>query len=322
MPMPSKIVARLVFGLLLTIALCACTGGRAPFTIGVNGWPPCEIWYVAEKLGYFGKVPVRIVRFSIWSDNMASLYKGNLDLTHATYLNALYYADKGEKAKIILSSDTILGGDGLVLRKSLENAQALRGKKVAVEVNTDEHFLLRKALESFGMSEDDISIVSTSSEQASEMFIEGAVDACFTYDPFLSAAAGTGRIVWTTRDLPGYMTDVLVATEKAIENRRGDLCAVLAAWYKAQEYIRLNPAEAFALMAEKEGLPPEEFAAFYDSFLYFSARESLEIFRAPAFRTILTEMNEFLLSHRAIRAPVDIDRVFSADIVKRVAKAK
>jgi NitT/TauT family transport system substrate-binding protein len=320
----SRTIARLAVGVLLTVALCGCAAKRAPFTIGVNGWPPCEIWYVAEKQGFFGKTPVRIVRFSIWSDNMASLYKGNLDLTHATYLNALYYADKGEKAKIILSSDTILGGDGLVLKASLEGVQALRGGRVAVEVNTDEHFLLRKALDSFGLTEKDISIVSTTSEEAGKMFIEGTVDGCFTYDPFLSdaAAKGGGRIVWTTKDLPGYMTDVLVATEKAIENRRSDLCAVLSAWYKAQDYIRSNPAEAFALMAEKEGMTPEVFTAFYNSFILFSAQENAAIFRAPAFRKILSEMNEFLLSHRAIREPVNIDEAFTTDIVKRVAKAK
>jgi NitT/TauT family transport system substrate-binding protein len=150
------------------------------------------------------------------------------------------------------------------------------------------------------------------------------VDACFTYDPFLrdAAATGAGRIVWTTRNLPGYMTDVLVATEKAIENRPGDLYTVLSAWYKAQDYIRSNRAEAFELMAEKEGLTAEQFATFYNSFLWFSAQENVEIFRAPAFRTILSEMNEFLLSHRAIRASLDIDQVFTADIVRKVARAK
>jgi len=322
--MSSRTIVRLVVAILLIVTFSGCAGKRAPFRIGVNGWPPCEIWYVAEKKGYFGKTPVEIVRFSIWSDNMISLYKGNLDLTHATYLNALYYADKGEKAKIILSSDTILGGDGLVLKNSLEGAKALHGKRVAVEVNTDEHFLLRKALESFGLTEKDITIVSTSSEEAKKMFIEGAVDACFTYEPFLgeAAAKGGGRIVWTTKDLPGYMIDVLVVTEKAIKNRRTDLYAVLSAWYKAQEYIRSNPAEAFALMAEKEGMSPEDFATFYNSFTLFTAKENVEIFGSPTFRTVLSEMNEFLLSHRAIRERVDIDEVFTAEIVKKVEQAK
>jgi ABC-type nitrate/sulfonate/bicarbonate transport system substrate-binding protein len=59
--MSSRTIVRLVVGVLLTVTLSGCAGRKAPFTIGVNGWPPCEIWYVAEKQGYFGKTPVKIV---------------------------------------------------------------------------------------------------------------------------------------------------------------------------------------------------------------------------------------------------------------------
>jgi len=322
--MSSKTHMQPIIVALLIVTFASCTGKQAPLRIGVNDWPPCEIWYVAEKNGYFGKTPVELIRFSVWSDNMASLYQGKLDVTHATYLNALYYADKGEKARIILSSDTILGGDGLVLKNSLESGKALRGKKIAVEVNTDEHFLMRKALESFGLTESDITIVSATSEEAARMFIEGAVEACATYEPFLSDAAanGEGRIIWTTKDLPGYMIDVLVATEEAIEERQTDLQAVLSAWYRAQEYIRSNPEESFAIMAEKEGVTPEDFAAFYNSFTLYSAEENVEIFASSGFRAALSEMKEFLLSHRSIQAPLDIDEVFTAEIVRKAARAK
>jgi len=308
----------------LIATFASCAEKQAPLRIGVNDWPPCEIWYIAEKNGYFGKTPVELIRFSVWSDNMASLYQGKLDVTHATYLNALYYADKGEKSKIILSSDTILGGDGLVLKNSLESGKALHGKKIAVEVNTDEHFLLRKALESFGLTESDITIVSATSEEAARMFIEGAVEACATYEPFLSDAAvrGEGWIIWTTKDLPGYMIDVLLATEEAIEERRTDLQAVLSAWYRAQDYVRSNPEESFAIMAEKEGMTPEDFAAFYNSFTLYSAEENVEIFASSGFRAALSEMKEFLLSHRSIQAPLDIDEVFTAEIVRKAARAK
>ncbi len=325
--MPSRTSIPFAVPLLVIAAiagLAGCAGPRRPLRIGVNAWPPCELWYVAEKMGYFGRTPVEIVRFSVWSDNMSSLYRGNLDLTHATYYNALYYSDKGEPARIILSTDAVPGGDGLVVRSSLEGVKALRGKRVAVEVNTDEHFLLLKALESFGLTEKDLTIVSTTSEQAARMFIEGQVEACFTYEPFLgeAAAEGGGTVVWTTEKLPGRMIDVLVATEEAITGRRNDLQAVLSAWYKAQEYVRSNPAQAFALMAEQEGMSPRDFAAFYRRFTLFSARDNLEIFRSPAFRAVLSEMADCLLSHGAVQEEVKFDEVFTPEIVERVARSK
>ena len=59
---------------ILFLFLSGCTAKKEAIRIGVNSWPPCEIWYIAEEKGFFGKVPVELVRFSSWSDNMSSLY--------------------------------------------------------------------------------------------------------------------------------------------------------------------------------------------------------------------------------------------------------
>ncbi|HAL86600.1 MAG TPA: hypothetical protein DCM31_06860 [Deferribacteraceae bacterium] len=131
----------------ILLMLTSCKSDTEPVRIGVNNWPPCEIWYIAKQQGYFEDVPVEIIRYSAWTDNMKSLYLGNTDITHATYFNAMYFADKGEKARIVLSSDTIEGGDGLAAKNGIDSISDLRGKTIAVEINTDEHFLLYKTLQ-------------------------------------------------------------------------------------------------------------------------------------------------------------------------------
>ena len=174
---------------------------------------------------------------------MDSLYKGNVNLTHSTYFNSVYYHDKGVEGKIILSSDTIAGSDGFVIKKEKLDKKDLSGISIAVEINTDEHFLLKKALDSMGMNEEDVVIRSATSAEASELFRNNTVDACFTYEPFLSQAAesGGGEIVWTTMDLPGYMIDVLVADGKTIRNREKDLEDIISAWYRAQKIYQRKP---------------------------------------------------------------------------------
>ncbi len=152
------------------------------------------------------------------------------------------------------------------------------------------------------------------------MFARGAVDACFTYEPFLGeAAAHGGSIIWSTRDLPGYMIDVLVATERAIASRRGDLETVVSAWYRAQQYIEEHPEESFALMGAREGMSAKEFGAFYRSFTLFSARQNREIFASAGFRSVLSEMRDFLLSHRAIGSGFAVDEVFTDRIANAAA---
>jgi len=309
-----------VFILILFVIISSCWVSKAPIKIGVNSWPPCEIWYIAEMAGYLKRTPVEIVRFSTWTDNMSALYVGNIDITHATYFNALYFSDKGEEGQIILSSDTIVGADGLVIKNYVENGENLKGKKIAVEINTDEHFLLKKALEKYGLEEEEVTIVATTSIDAAERFISGMVDACFTYEPFLTKAAkeGNGKIIFTTKEVQGYMIDTLVAKKSTIKNRKRDLINILSAWYKAQEYIRNNSQETFRIMGEKEGMDHEAFGDFYRSFTFFSAQENLKIFSSENYKDTLREMNDFLYINGAISKKITIEDIYNSEIVKKI----
>ena len=155
----------MVTAVIAVVALTGCSQHRQPIRIGVSSWPPCEIWYVAEAEGFFGNLPVQVTRFSVWTDAMSALYRGSLDLANASYFSAMYYADKGEEARVILTSDTVVGTDGFVVREDMPYPEGLVGARVAVEVNTDEHFLLSKALESVGLDEKNITMISTTSER-------------------------------------------------------------------------------------------------------------------------------------------------------------
>lgn len=310
-------IKKVVVLILATQFLTSCLLKKEPITIGVNSWPPCEIWYIAEEMGYFENLEVELVRFSSWSDNMENFYLGKTDISHATYFNALFYSEKGIDAKIILSADTIEGGDGLVISEENETISDLKNKKVAVEINTDEHFLLIKALETANLTQNDITIIPTTSSKAAELFIKGEVSACLTYEPYLSQAAnnGNGRIVWTTMDDPGYMIDVLVGNNNTIMKRPKDMQIIINAWYKAQEYIQNNPEEAFVLMAKNENMDIDIFADFYNSFHMFTIEENSQIFNDINFSNKLEEMNDFLFLNSAVSQDTDIENIYTSEFV-------
>ena len=308
---------------MIVLFLPGCRDDSDPIRIGTNSWPPCEIWTIAKRQELFDSTPVDIIRFSTWTDNMSALYKGDIDITHATYFNAVYFSDKGEDGVIILSLDTINGGDGFVVRKDLSgNGRAdpdlLRGSRLAVEVNTDEHFLLKKALEKYGLEESDFEIVSMTSEEAADAFIEGTVDGAFVYEPFLSsaAAAGGGEIIWTTSDLPGYMIDVLVVRREVLNRRNSSIKKIVNAWYDAQDYISSNPDNAFEVMAANENISAEDYRAFYNSFTFFSREDNVEIFSSDSFTERLNEMSMFLKQHNAISTMPDIEELYSDKIIR------
>ena len=302
--------------------LSGCARERHPIRIGIDEWPPCAVWAVAQKEGFLKGVKVEILRFSSWTDCMDSLYSGKIDFTHSTYLNAIYYAGKGEAAKMLLSLDSIEGADGLVLSNRLASPKDLVGARIAVEVDTDEHFLLYKALASFGVPSSSVKIVSATSKEAKDLLIAGSVDACFTYDPYLSdaVASGKGRMVWSTKNAPGYMVDVVLASDRFTKSRRADTALLIDAWFKALAFIHSHPDKAYPVMAASLGMKNEDFAPFFEAFNFYSAEENRAIFSSASFRSTIAELSAFLLNEKAIPAVTPIPELFDASFVGAAGK--
>lgn len=310
----------LILGILF-LSLTACKKYEEPIKIGINDWPPCELWYIAEKQGYFEDTQVEIIRFSTWADNLTAFYLGKTDIVSSSYFNTLYYDKKGDGAKIILTADMIKGGDGLVVKNYIEDLKDLKGKKIAVELGTDEHFLLHKVLEKIGLKEDVI-IIPCTSKESMEKFILGEVDACLTYEPFMSRAAqkGGGRVTLTTADLPEYIIDVLLARNEVLEERKKDYSNIIRAWYKAQKFVKENPEEAYKIMSSKENITPKEFKLFYESFEMFSLEDNKKIFSSEKFKEKLIEMDNFLFENDLISDRVEIENIYTDEIIMDIGE--
>lgn len=287
--------------------------GKPAIRIGVNAWPPCEVWYIAAERGYFESVDVELVRFSSWGDNMRAMYDEKTDITHATYFNAAYFADKGADGTIIQVIDTIEGGDGFVVRAHEGNPLPFQGLRVGVEINTDEHFLLEQALRDFGMTLEEVQPVSLTAGEGIDAYLSGEVDALFTYSPFLETAiAQGGELVWSTRELPGYMIDVLVARTEVLDEREAALATVLRAWHRSLAYIRENPEDAYATMAAVSGADPATYGPFFESFTFFSPEDNAEILRPEVLGARLEEMMAFLAERGGTTYTGTVSRLYTA----------
>ncbi len=302
--------------ILLTILLMFGCEPATSIKIGVNSWPPCEVWYIAENQGYFADLDVEIVRFSSWSDNMAALYKGNTDVTHSTYFNSVYYSDKGRDGVILAPIDYIEGADGLVIKKDIQQIHNLKGKKIGVEIGTDEHFLLSKALLLNGVELKEVTLTSMPSFSSYEDFISGDVDALFTYEPFLSLAAesGNGEIVFTTKELPNYMIDVLVVSKKDEYSEAYN--ELMTAWYKSIEYIKENPEEAYEIMSANTDMNAEEFGVFFESFNFYTKEQAIELLEGESVREKLLEMKTFTIENDLTSDSVDVKSLLLSPILE------
>ena len=250
--------------LFLLVPLAGCLSRpREPLRIGVNTWPPFELFYLARSRGYFEaeKVDVDLVDFSSYTGILRAYHQGNIDGFLAT-LNEVQIADNFQDLPaVILVVDDSYGGDGLVVRDGIADLNGLRGKRIAFEESALGSYELERILEIGGLKADDIIAVSRLPEEAEQDFDNGRVEGVITYEPGLGRLLhhGGARVLFSSRDIPGEIVDVMAMRRLVLDRRGDEVRRAVRAWFRAVEDMKERPQEAAAEMAVRQHATVEEF---------------------------------------------------------------
>ena len=221
--------------------------------LGLSDWPGHAPFYAAQKLAAFAPASVEIKSFSSNFDRNRAFAKKSLDALATPLFDALKIADGGVDIKIVLLFDYSSGGDGIVGGKGIEKIADLRGKKVSAELGAITHFVLLAALKSQGLKESDVEVVNLSVPEGAEAFKSGRVDAATLWDPHLSrlAAMPGARKIFTSKDIPGQIIDVLIVHRDVAESRPTEVESLLRGWETSLLNWRKSPTEQETLMASQ-----------------------------------------------------------------------
>ncbi|MDR2192784.1 MAG: ABC transporter substrate-binding protein [Endomicrobium sp.] len=222
--------------------------------MGISAFPGWFVYYIAKGEDFFKKngVDVELVWFPVYSDSLQAFNSGNLDMLCIALPDAPAPYLKGTKFKIVAVNDFSNGADGIVARsdRKIESLKDLKGKKVATEYGTIEHFFLLKALETAGLKESDINLVNISIGDSAPAIISGAVDAAGLWEPALSIALADKGIkrLYSSNQTPGLIQDVTIATEDLIKNNPQAVYGVINAFLDSIEFYKQNPDKSIEYM--------------------------------------------------------------------------
>lgn len=79
------------------------------------------------------------------------------------------------------------------------------------------------------------------------------------------AKAPHGKLLLSSADKPGLITDVVAATADTIAKKKDDIKGFMRAWYKALAFIKANPDEANKIRAQGVGGWLNDPAVFADT---------------------------------------------------------
>jgi NitT/TauT family transport system substrate-binding protein len=309
------------------VAIAATAFGKEPLKVGYSDWPGFTAWEIAKVKGFFKKhnVDVELVWFPVYTDSLTALNVGKLDCNLQTWSDTMAPLAEGIPLKAVLLLDNSFGNDAMVAKPGIATPKDLKGKTVATEVGTCDHFLMLKALSSAGLTEKDVTYTNLTVPDAAAAFIAGKVDAAVIWQPWVSQIQreGTGKIIYSSADIPGLIPDLAVCRTSVVEERPADIQNFVNTWFDVTAFLKSNQDEAVAIMAKVVEQPPDAYKAFMPGTKFFDLPMNLNGFEKRANddsslsgsgKTIA----EFLVKVGQIKQVPDYDAALEPKFIKAV----
>lgn len=322
-----KWILALVAMFIVMGAIAGCqqsTGASQPIRIGFNTWVGFGPFYIAQEKGFFAErgLNVELQRIEGTGDRRSALIAGRLEGMGSTVDDLVIGAAQGVEGKMVLGLDESIGADGILTTKEISEVADFKGKSVAVQPGFVSHFFLLYILDANGLTSKDITIVPMEPDKASAAFVAKEVDIAVTWEPHLSEVEKNrpdGKRFLTTLDYPGIIVDILIFRSDVVENRPDDVRAFVDAWYEAVDFLKTNPDEGNAIIAEAMDLAPADvggmlsgvkFLGKEDNTKYHDTTEQVNVFSIAETAARLWQAEGF------IDKPVEVEGLIDTDFLE------
>ncbi|HDP88855.1 MAG TPA: hypothetical protein ENN42_02715 [Thioalkalivibrio sp.] len=251
---------RLFFVSLGLFGLAACHAPEPPLRVATSQWVGYQPLHLAQGHAFLPPDRFRFTDFGSNTESLRAFRNGNVEVAALTLDEVLLLSDADHDARVILVMDYSEGADAIVARPGIARVADLRGKRVGVESTAATAYLLARALEIGGLTTADVTLVPLHAARQERAFRRGEVDALATFEPLRTRLLELGaREIFSSRQMPGEIVDVLVTRSRVIEERPEALSELLQGWFAAIGHLRRHPRDAVAAMAPRTELSTDGF---------------------------------------------------------------
>jgi NitT/TauT family transport system substrate-binding protein len=256
----------------------------AALRLGYSDWPGWVAWQVAIDKGWLTQAGLD-VKFE-WFDYSASMEAfaaGKIDGDCVTNGDALVMGAGGARNVMIMLTDYSNGNDMIVARPGITSLKDLKGKKIGIEIGLVEHLLLLDGLKKQGMTQDDVTLVNSKTNETPQVLASGQVDAIGAWQPnsgLAMKALPGAHPVYTSAQSPGLIYDVLVVNPASMAVHRADYIKLIKVWDHVVSYISdpKTQDDAVQIMSARVGLTAAKYQPLLAGTHLISVAEGNKIF--------------------------------------------
>lgn len=317
-----------IVSLVISLTLASALPARAEITLVLSEWVGDLAWYVAREKGFFEKngVKVNLIMSSSIDESFAMFDSGKVDANSQPWGDTLVRASQKVPGKAILAVDYSVGADALMVGPNVARISELKGKQIALEEVAITQFLLDTALTRSGLTSKDVQARYMPTGDAAQAFLNGKVQATVVWNPFVNQiqTSRKGRPLFSSKDIPGMISDVIVASDRSLKQKRSEYLRLIKCWYEAEQFIRTNRDEAISIMAKIVKQDPSEYRLFLPGVRLLDEKANLDAFGAEDHpRSLLNASKswiKFLTKSKRLGGPLSPSTAIDGSLVREIAK--
>jgi NitT/TauT family transport system substrate-binding protein len=156
----------------------------------------------------------------------------------------------------VLVVDETTGADVVVAQSQIKTLADLKGKKVSANLGAFSEVFVTEMLNTSNLTNEDVNLVKFDAYEFPQRFKSNEIQAGHTWEPFLSEAIKLGgHILFTSKQTPGLILDLIAFRGEVIRERPEDIRAFIRGWLQAVTYWEANIEEGNTIISKALNIP-------------------------------------------------------------------
>lgn len=317
------LLAAVVASLLFLLPSYDDQSEHSTLLLGTNVWSGYEPFYLARGLDFFDEGSVRLVECSSASQVITAFRNKTIDMAALTLDEVLLLKERGHDVQVILVTDFSHGADAILGKPGVKQLSDLRGKSIGVEHTALGAYVLIRALQTEGISVDEVNVVPLPVDEHEPAFLANEVEAVVTFEPVRSRLLAAGAVqLFDSTQIEGEIVDVLAIRPGALANNAETVDLLLRGWFKALTYLHDHPEKAAQHMLGRLKLPPSDVLASFRSMKFPDLEENIALLdgERPPLVEVADRLARIMQQEQLIQDNIDVTRLFNAAPLKRLKR--
>ncbi|QSJ17435.1 ABC transporter substrate-binding protein [Nostoc sp. UHCC 0702] len=261
-----------MFKLLKFVSICLITTcllfSCYPWTPTELKRPPLKVQFasfvgeypgiIAQEKGFFKAqgVDVELIHKRYTQLERANFSAGKYDGTTASLGSFIILSTTNSDIQGVMIIDESTGADVVVAQSQIKTVADLKGKKLGTNLGGFSEVFVTEMLKTANLTSDDVNLVKLEPLEIPQSLKNNVIQAGHTWQPYLSEAIKLGgHILFTSKQTPGLILDMIIFRNDTIRDRPEDIRAFVRGWLEAATYWKAHVQEGNAIISKALKIP-------------------------------------------------------------------